>query len=52
MTLSNWDSVFTQDGQWTIELIAETPFGIERLDYRTFTLDRTIQMNGGVTTSE
>jgi len=52
VTLSNWDAVFTQDGQWTIELIAETPFGTERLDYRTFTLDRTIQMNGGVTTSE
>jgi hypothetical protein len=45
-----YETVFDDDGQWTMELLTETPFGIERLDHVTFTLDRTIQMNGTVTT--
>jgi hypothetical protein len=49
-TVSNYDAVFDDDGQWTIELISETPFGLERLDHVTFQLDRTIEMNGTVTT--
>jgi hypothetical protein len=47
-----YDTVFTTDGQWTIELITETPFGIERLDHVTFHLDRTLQMNGSVNTMD
>ena len=49
-SVSNYSSVFDSDGEWTIELLTETPFGVERLDYVTFTVDRTIQMNGSVTT--
>jgi hypothetical protein len=52
LTLSNYEGVFDEDGQWTMELITETPFGIERMHYVTFQLDRTIQMNSSVTTVE
>ena len=47
---ATYDSVFDEDGQWTMELLTETPFGVERLDHVTFMLDRTIEMNGTVTT--
>jgi hypothetical protein len=50
ITLSDYDSYFPTDGQWTMELVTKTPFGIDRLAYVTFSLDRTIQMNGSVTT--
>lgn len=51
-TLKNWDAILTQDGLWTMELLTATPFGIDRLDYVTFDVDRTIEVNGGVTTIE
>jgi hypothetical protein len=35
-----------------MELLTVTPFGVDRLDYVSFTLDRTIQFNGSVTTQE
>lgn len=47
---ATYDSVFDSDGQWTMELLTETPFGLDRLDHVTFILDRTIEMNGAVTT--
>ena len=50
LTLNKYDSVFTQDGVWTIELLTSTPFGIDRLAYITFTLNRSIKINGTVTT--
>lgn len=52
LVLSGYDSVFDEggDGQWTMELVTETPFGAERLSHVTFNLDRTIEMNGTVTT--
>lgn len=50
LTLTNWDRIFDADGQWTMELVTATPFGVERLAYVTFSLDRTIQVNGNVTT--
>jgi hypothetical protein len=49
-SVSNFGTVFDEDGQWTIELLTETPFGLERLHHVTFMLDRTIQMNGSVNT--
>lgn len=52
LTLTGYDGVFDEDGQWTMELVTETPFGIERLNHVTFHLDRTIEMNGGITTVE
>lgn len=50
LTLNKYDSVFTQDGVWTVELLTSTPFGIDRLAVITFTLNRTIKVNGTVTT--
>lgn len=54
MALSDYSHIFDEggDGQWTMELLTSTPFGIDRLAYVTFLLDRTIQMNGSVTTQE
>ncbi|MGC4016084.1 MAG: hypothetical protein QM755_16395 [Luteolibacter sp.] len=52
LTLTNWDRIFEADGQWTMELVTSTPFGVERLAYVTFSLDRTIQFNGAVNTIE
>ena len=52
LSLSNYDSVFDTDGIWTMELVTQTPFGIDRLAYVTFNLDRTIEMNGSFTTIE
>jgi hypothetical protein len=52
LTVSEWDSVLTENGAWTIELLTFTPFGIDRLDYVTINVDRTITIIGTVTTSE
>lgn len=52
LVVSNYDSVVTADGTWTIELLTKTPFGIDRLGYVTFQVDRTIDMNGSFTTIE
>ncbi len=49
-TLTNYDSVFGEDGEWTMELVTKTPFGLDRLAHVTFNLDLTLQMNGSVTT--
>lgn len=51
-TVSQWDHVITGDGTWTMELLTSTPFGIDLLDYVTFKVDRTITVNGTVTTIE
>lgn len=50
--IENWDRVITDDGIWTMELLTSTPFGIDRLGYVTFNVDRTIKINGSVTTIE
>ncbi|MEK7950139.1 hypothetical protein [Luteolibacter soli] len=50
LSLADYDATFKDDGQWTMELLTKTPFGIDRLAYVTFTLDRTLQMNASVTT--
>lgn len=51
-TLSDWDRMIDSDGVWTIELLTATPFGIDLLDHVTFNVDRTIKVNGTVTTIE
>ncbi len=48
--LENWDTVMEEDGVWTLEVLTETPFGTDRLAYVTFEVDRTIEVNGSVTT--
>lgn len=52
LTIDHWDSVLAEDGVWTMELLTATPFGIDRLDYMTFTIDRTIEVKGTFTTIE
>lgn len=52
LTVSDWDYVLSGDGTWTIELLATTPFGTDRLDWVTINVDRTIKVNGTVTTIE
>jgi hypothetical protein len=52
LTLSNYDSALSSDGRWTMELLTVTPFGIDRLAYVSFDLDRTIEVNGTFTTIE
>jgi len=52
----SWDTydrtgIFT-DGVWTIELIDSTVFGDRRLQFVTFTVDRSIKVNGSITTIE
>jgi len=53
-TISNWDSVITANGPWTMELLTSTPLDVNpiRLDSVPFNVDRTITFNGSVTTSE
>jgi hypothetical protein len=52
LSLTNYDTVFDSDGRWTMELVTVTPFGIDRLSFVTFDLDRTIEMNATFTTIE
>ncbi len=49
LTVNNWDQIFNTDGRWTLEVLTWTPFGIDRLTYLSFDLDRTIKLNGTVT---
>nr|MCU0753111.1 hypothetical protein [Akkermansiaceae bacterium] len=52
LVMDNYDQVFDEDGRWTIEILTETPFGIDRLAHVSFEVDRTIQVNGSFTTIE
>ncbi len=51
-TVSSWDHAITGDGTWTVELLTSTPFGVDRLGWVSFNVDRTITVNGSVTTIE
>jgi hypothetical protein len=52
LDIRDWDDVITSDGKWTIEILTATPFGIDRLTYLSFNVDRTISLNGTFTTIE
>jgi len=52
ITLQDWSDVITANGVWTIELLTKTPFGIDRLAWVSFNVDKTITVNGNVTTLE
>ncbi|MEM1083720.1 MAG: hypothetical protein AAGI48_06320 [Verrucomicrobiota bacterium] len=52
LVLDDWDDVIETSGEYTIELLTATPFGVDRLDYVTFTINRDIEVNGTVTTVE
>ena len=40
------------DGRYTIEMLISTPFGIDRLAYVSFDVNRMIEVNGTFTTIE
>ncbi len=52
LTINNYDSLMDSDGTWTMEILTETPFGIDRLAHVSFQVDRTMSVNGNVTTME
>lgn len=52
IVLDDWADSVEESGQYTIELLTATPFGTDRLDYVTFTINRDIEVNGTVTTVE
>jgi hypothetical protein len=52
LTLKKYESVFDSDGRWTMELLTVTPFGIDRLAYVSFDLDRNLNIIGNITTVE
>lgn len=47
-----WDSLVKTDGRYTIEMLCSTPFGIDRLAYVSFDVNRMIEVNGTFTTIE
>lgn len=52
LVVDDYAQALGADGVWTIELLTQTPFGIDRLAYVTFNLDRTMKVNSGLTTQE
>lgn len=52
LNLVDYDKIFDEDGRWTMEIVTKTPFGLDRLAYVSFTLDRTIEFNGSITSQE
>jgi hypothetical protein len=52
LVVKSYDSIFDSDGRWTMELLTVTPFGIDRLAYVSFDIDRTIELQGTFTTYE
>lgn len=52
LSVEDWDSVIDSSGTWTLEVLTETPFGTDRLDYVSFNINRDLSVNGAVTTVE
>ncbi len=52
LTIHNMDDYFTEEGLHTIELLHRTPFGTDLLHSAQVTVDRTIEVNGGVVDQE
>lgn len=51
--VQGYDAVVDTDGEWTFELVTDTPFGRgEYLDHVTFTIDRSLDFKGGIHTIE
>jgi hypothetical protein len=44
LSISDYDKAFPEDGTYTIELLTQTPFGIDRLHYLTVKVDRTLEI--------
>lgn len=55
LALTDLEKAISVDGTYTMEILTITPFNEgkpERLGYKTFKVDRTIQVNGSITTIE
>ncbi|KAB2638026.1 MAG: hypothetical protein DVB25_08765 [Verrucomicrobia bacterium] len=52
LTVQNYDSVFPDDGHWTMELLTVTPFGTDRLAYVSFDIQRIVTVNTNFSTAE
>jgi len=52
LILDNWEELINADGQWTIEILTATPFGVDRMAHVTFQVNRSIEVQGTVTTFE
>ncbi|MCH7225780.1 hypothetical protein [Haloferula sp. A504] len=52
LVIDDWGNIITASGDYTMELLTATPFGVDRLDYVTFNINRDIEVNGSVTTVE
>lgn len=50
--LKAWDESIPDDGLWTLEVLTETPFGTDRLGYLSFTVARSIKVNGAFTSAD
>ncbi len=52
LSIKDYDGLLDEDGVWTIEVLTETPFGLDRLAHVSFTVDRTMEIHGNFTTME
>jgi len=52
LLVDDYDEILSEDGPWTIELLTKTPFGIDRLSYVTFNVDRGMRARGTFSTIE
>jgi len=48
IALSDWEGAIDGEGEYTMELITETPFGIERLTSLSFNVDRVLAVNAQI----
>ncbi|MGA0900850.1 MAG: hypothetical protein ACO3SO_10640 [Luteolibacter sp.] len=52
LVINDYTEALGADGVWTIEILTQTPFGVDRLAYVTFNLDRTMKVRAGLSTSD
>lgn len=50
MRFTQLDSILTDNGEWTLEVLTRTPFGIERLNFLTLNIDRDLKLRGSFQT--
>ena len=50
--IQDWARYLTKGGQWTLEVLTKTPFGVESLGRVPFSIQRGLRVNSLLTTSE
>lgn len=48
LSVTDWEAAFESEGEYTMEIITETPFGPERLTYLSFQVDRVLAVNAQI----